>query len=147
MSKFQKDASWLDFHPNPSKPAFTPPPDAVDAHCHVFGPGDDFPYSPKRKYTPCDGPKERLFELRDHLGFERNIIVQASCHGTDNRALIDALIHSDGTARGVAVVSPDISDAELADMHSAGVRGVRFNFVKRLVNPVPPEVLLSLIHI
>ena len=143
MTKFQKDANWLDFHSNPSKPAFTPPPGAVDAHCHVFGPGDDFPYSPTRKYTPCDGPKERLFELRDHLGFERNVIVQASCHGTDNSALIDALIHSDGKARGVAVVSPDISDAELADMHSAGVRGVRFNFVKRLVNPVPPEELKS----
>jgi len=143
MSKFQKDTNWLDFHPNPSKPAFTPPAGAVDAHCHVFGPGDDFPYSPTRKYTPCDGPKERLFELRDHLGFERNVIVQASCHGTDNSALIDALIHSDGKARGVAVVSPDISDAELAEMHSAGVRGVRFNFVKRLVNPVPPEVLKS----
>ena len=69
--------------------------------------------------------------------------MQASCHGTDNSAMVDALIHSHGKARGVAVVSADISDAELLEMHAAGVRGVRFNFVKRLVNPVPPEVLQS----
>ena len=42
---FHPDADWLPFHPNPSKPAFTPPPGAVDAHCHVFGPGDVFPYA------------------------------------------------------------------------------------------------------
>lgn len=144
MSKFQKDSDWLDFHPNPSKPSFKLPPGAVDAHCHVFGPGDEFPYSPQRKYTPCDAAKDKLFQLRDYLGFERNVIVQASCHGTDNAALVDALINSDGKARGVAVVSPDISDAELQEMHEAGVRGVRFNFVKRLVNPIAPEKLKSI---
>ena len=143
MSKFQKDTDWLDFHPNPCKPSFTPPSGAVDAHCHVFGPGDRFPYSAARKYTPCDASKQQLFDLRDYLGFERNVIVQASCHGTDNSAMVDALIHSHGKARGVAVVSADISDAQLLEMHAAGVRGVRFNFVKRLVNPVPPEVLQS----
>ena len=86
------DPDYLPFHPNPSKPAFTPPPGAVDAHCHVFGPADNFPYAPERKYTPCDAPKEKLFELRDYLGFERNVIVQATCHGKDNRALVDALM-------------------------------------------------------
>ena len=143
MGIFQKDADWLDFHPSPRKPSFKPPSGAVDAHCHVFGPGHLFPYSPARKYTPCDASKDQLFQLRDYLGFDRNVIVQASCHGTDNSAMVDALIHSQGMARGVAVVSADITDAELLEMHKAGVRGVRFNFVKRLVNPVPPEVLKS----
>lgn len=85
------DVDWIPFDPNPSKPRFRPPPGAVDAHCHVFGPGDVFPYAPERKYTPCDAPKEKLFALRDFLGFERNVVVQATCHGNDNRALVDAL--------------------------------------------------------
>lgn len=141
---FQMDENWRVFDPSPSKPTFTPPPGAVDAHCHVFGPGDQFPYSKKRKYTPCDAPKEKLRALRDHLGFERNVIVQASCHGSDNRALIDALKDSQNLARGVAVVASDISDAELEEMHAAGVRAVRFNFVKRLVDALPRDALLEI---
>jgi len=141
--EFKMDEGWRVFHPNPSIPEFKVPPGAVDAHCHVFGPGEKFPYSKNRKYTPCDAPKEQLLALRDYLGFERNVIVQASCHGTDNRALIDALETSKGLARGVAVVSRDISDAELEHMHAAGVRGVRFNFVKRLVDTLPHEALIE----
>ena len=132
------------FHPNPSRPKFVPPPGAVDAHCHVFGPGDVFPYAPQRKYTPKDAPKEKLFALRDFLGFSRNVIVQATCHGQDNRAMVDALNASSGLARGVASVSADISAAELKDMDAAGVRGVRFNFVKRLVDFTPREVLMEI---
>jgi 2-pyrone-4,6-dicarboxylate lactonase len=144
MATFQMDRDWLVFHPAPSKPAFTPPPGAVDAHCHVFGPGDVFPYAPERKYTPCDAPKEKLWQLRDFLGFERNVIVQATCHGADNRALVDALKDSKGRARGVATVKQDVTDAELRDLDAAGVRGVRFNFVKRLVDTTPREVLLEI---
>ncbi|MGC2857443.1 amidohydrolase family protein [Novispirillum sp. DQ9] len=138
------DADYLPYHPAPSKPAFVPPPGAVDAHCHVFGPGAQFPYAPERKYTPCDASKDQLFALRDHLGFARNVIVQASCHGRDNRALVDALKTAGDLARGVAVVGPDVTDAELAEMDAAGVRAVRFNFVKRLVDATPREVFLGI---
>ncbi|UJF17848.1 amidohydrolase family protein [Vibrio sp. SS-MA-C1-2] len=138
------DADYLPFHPAPSKPNYTPPAGAVDAHCHVFGPASLFPYSPKRKYTPCDAPKEQLFELRDYLGFDRNVIVQASCHGTDNQALLDALETAGDLARGIAVVSPDITKEELEQMDRLGVRGVRFNFVKRLVDTTPKEVFKSI---
>ena len=138
------DPDYLPFNPNPSKPTFVPPPGAVDAHCHVFGPADRFPYSPQRKYTPCDAPKEKLFELRDFLGFDRNVIVQATCHGNDNTALVDALLAAQDRARGVASVSPDVSDEDLAAMNEAGVRGVRFNFVKRLVDATPKEVFLGI---
>ncbi|MFC0157318.1 amidohydrolase family protein [Mameliella alba] len=131
---------YLPFHPSPRKPEYHPPEGAVDAHCHVFGPGAVFPYGPERKYTPCDAPKEKLFELRDFLGFARNVIVQASCHGKDNAALVDALEASDGLARGIAIVGADVDDAELQALHAAGVRGVRFNFVKRLVDTTPHEV-------
>ncbi|MFC4299401.1 MAG: amidohydrolase family protein [Castellaniella sp.] len=138
---FTKTPGWLDFYDGPSRPRFRLPAGAVDAHCHVFGPGAVFPYAPERKYTPCDAPKEALFALRDHLGFDKNVIVQATCHGTDNRALVDALRASGGRARGVATVSRDVTDAELQAMHEAGVRGTRFNFVKRLADFTPREVL------
>lgn len=132
---------YIPFHPNPSKPKYKPPAGAVDAHCHVFGPGAEFPYAPGRKYTPCDASRRQLYALRDHLGFARNVVVQATCHGSDNRAMIDALIHSGGRARGVATVKRSVSDAELKAMHEAGVRGVRFNFVKRLVDFTPRDEL------
>ena len=135
------DANWLPFHPNPSRPRFRLPAGAVDAHCHVFGPGDQFPFAPERKYTPCDASAAQLFALRDHLGFERNVIVQATCHGTDNRAVVDAIARSGGRARGVASVRSDVSESELRDLDRAGIRGVRFNFVKRLVDTVDPATL------
>src|SRR3954454_9898548 len=131
---FEKTPNWLDWYANPSKPRFRVPPGSVDAHCHVFGPGNEFPFAPERKYTPCDASKAQLFALRDHLGFEKNVIVQATCHGADNSALIDALRHSGDRARGVATVRRNVTDAQLREMHEAGVRGVRFNFVKRLVD-------------
>lgn len=143
-NSFQMDDGWLVFHPDPAKPDFPVPAGAVDAHCHVFGPGEIFPYAPTRKYTPCDASKEKLWALRDHLGFERNVIVQATCHGADNRALVDALEDSQGRARGVATVTRDICDDEIQKLHTAGVRGVRFNFVKRLVDVLPRDTLVEM---
>ncbi len=132
--------SW---HSNPSKPAYTPPAGAVDAHCHVFGPMDPFGFSPKAKYLPEDAGPDMLFGLRDHLGFSKNVIVQASCHGTDNAATLDAIAKSGGKARGVAVVDPDISEDGLADLHAGGMRGIRFNFLKRLVDNAPKDKFLE----
>ena len=141
--KFEVTPGWLPFYPEPSKPKFVMPAGAVDAHCHVFGPGEQFPYAPERKYTPCDAGKDKLFALRDHLGFSRNVIVQATCHGKDNRALVDALLSAGDKARGVVTLSSEVSDEELQQLHAAGVRGVRFNFVKRLVDFTPKEELLK----
>src|SRR5580700_677612 len=120
-TQFEKTPGWLDWYAGPSKPRFKVPAGSVDAHCHVFGPGAEFPYVPERKYTPCDASKAQLFALRDHLGFARNVVVQATCHGADNRALVDALVHSSGK-----------------------VRGVRFNFVKRLVDFTPRDELTEI---
>jgi 2-pyrone-4,6-dicarboxylate lactonase len=138
-----KTPGWLDWYAGPSKPSFRAPPGAVDAHCHVFGPGAVFPYAPERKYTPCDASKAQLFALRDHLGFSRNVIVQATCHGADNSAMVDALKASNGRARGVATVRRDVTDTELRALHEAGVRGVRFNFIRRLVDFTPKDELLE----
>ena len=134
------DPDWLPFHPNPSKPNFMVPRGSVDAHCHVFGPAAHFPFSSQRKYTPCDASKEQLFELRDFLGFERSVIVQATCHGNNNDALEDALLNSNDSARGIASVGVDIDHATLRRLDQAGVRGVRFNFVKRLVDNTPKDI-------
>jgi 2-pyrone-4,6-dicarboxylate lactonase len=131
------DDNWLVFDPDPTKPTFVLPSGTVDAHCHVFGPGSIFPYVPERKYTPCDASKDQLFDLRDFLGVERNVIVQATCHGSDNSAMLDAVASSQGRARGVATVRPDVGENDLAEMHEIGVRGVRFNYVRRLVDPEP----------
>jgi 2-pyrone-4,6-dicarboxylate lactonase len=132
--------SW---HASPSKPRYVPPPGAVDAHCHVFGPMARFPFSPRAKYLPEDAGPDMLFALRDRLGFSRNVIVQASCHGTDNAATLDAIARSGGKARGVAVVDPAIAEDELAALHAGGIRGVRFNFLKRLVDDAPKDKFLE----
>ena len=143
-AEFIKTAGWLDWYSGPVKPQFKPPAGAVDAHCHVFGPGNEFPYAPERKYTPCDASKQQLYALRNHLGFDKNVIVQATCHGDDNRAMVDALVHSGGKARGVATVKRSVADTEIQSMHDAGVRGVRFNFVKRLVDFTPKDELMEI---
>ncbi len=142
---FTKSEGWLDWYDGPTKPTFLLPRGAVDAHCHVFGPGAEFPYAPERKYTPCDASAEQLFALRDHLGFDRNVIVQSTCHGADNSALVDALDRSEGRARGVATVRRDVTDEQLAERHAAGVRGVRCNCGKRLVDRVPTDSLEEIV--
>jgi 2-pyrone-4,6-dicarboxylate lactonase len=143
-STFTKSPGWLDWDPEPSAPTFVLPPGVVDAHCHVFGPGEAFPFAADRKYTPCDASKEQLVALRDHLGVSRNVIVQATCHGADNRAMLDAVRAAGNRARGIATVRPDVSDAELRELDEAGVRGVRFNFVRRLVDAAPTDELATI---
>jgi len=128
---------------DPSTPVYAPPPGAVDAHCHVFGPMAEFPFSAKAKYLPQDAGPEMLFGLRDKLGFSRNIIVQASCHGTDNSATLDAIAKADGKARGVAVVDPAIAESELERLHEGGIRAIRFNFLRRLVDDAPKDKFLE----
>jgi len=133
----ERIVSW---NQNPSRPTFVPPPGAVDAHCHVFGPEEQFPFSARAKYLPADAGPEQLFALRDFLGFSRNVIVQASCHGVDNRATLNAIGQSNGRARGVAVVDPTaITDEGLHTLHQGGMRGIRFNFLKRLVDDAPRD--------
>lgn len=138
---FVKTEGWLDWCAAPSVPAYRPPEGAVDAHCHVFGPGDRYPFADERKYTPCNASAAELFALRDQLGFTRNVIVQATCHGADNSAMMDACRSSKGMARGVATVRRDVTDDQLQELHEAGVRAVRFNFVKRLVDVTPADEL------
>jgi predicted TIM-barrel fold metal-dependent hydrolase len=132
--------------PDTRTPDYVAPAGACDAHCHVFGPGDVFPYAPTRKYTPPDAPKENLMALHDKLGIERAVIVQASCHGTDNNAMLDAIASSSGRYLGICNAAADFSDEEFARLHEGGIRGVRFNFVKHLGGAPDLEKMWNIIR-
>jgi 2-pyrone-4,6-dicarboxylate lactonase len=133
-------------NPNPKKPGITLPPLACDSHFHVFGPHSKFPYAPNRPFTPADAPKEDLFRLHKFLGFERGVFVQSTCHGTDNRVLVDLLAAGEGRYRGVALLDPSTPDAEVERLDDAGVRGVRLNFYfPRGGQPRPREEMLRVI--
>jgi len=114
------------------KPRFKLPPGACDAHNHVFGPAAKFPYAPERRYTPEDAPKEALSALHALLGIERAVLVQASCHGKDNRAMLDAIADAPDKRRGVAMVDDSFTEKDYAALDRGGVRAVRFNFVRHL---------------
>jgi len=118
--------------PDTKTPKFQAPKNACDAHCHIFGPGDKYPYSPIRTYTPPDAPLERFKELQKTLGLERAVLVNASCHGTDNTVILDAIAQSNGQYRGVANVDDSFSDKDFEKLHEGGIRGIRFNFVRHL---------------
>ena len=120
-------------HPNPHHPtSFTPPPGATDAHCHIFGPRRRFPYSDDRTYTPPDSGIEDFEVLQARIGLSNAVFVQASCHGVDNAAMLDALRRGGGRYAGVAMIDESFTDAQIQELHDAGVRGTRFNFVAHL---------------
>jgi len=118
--------------PNTRKPKFRPPPNACDAHCHIFGPAARFPYAPDAAYWPPDSPFEGLQKLHSILGIERAVIVHASCHGADMRVTLDAIARSGGKYRGTAIIDETYGDRQFREMHDGGIRAVRFNFVKHL---------------
>ncbi len=111
-----------------------------------FGPGDVFPYAPNRRYTPEDAPKEMLKALHDFLGIDRAVIVQASCHGNDNSAMLDALAWRPDHYRGVAILDENTPGNDIAQMARAGVRGARFNFVKHLGGSPNMDVFYNLVR-
>lgn len=132
--------------PDTKTPKFQPPPGACDAHCHIFGPGAAYPYAPDRSYTPPDAPLARFKELQTTLGLSRAVLVNASCHGTDNTVILDAIAQSGGSYRGVANVGGSISDAELAQLNDGGIRGIRFNFVQHLGGTPDMDVFHDLVE-
>ncbi len=133
--------------PEASRPtALVPPPLACDAHCHVFGPAARYPFSPTRTYTPPDSGIDDFERLQERLGLTRAVFVQASCHGTDNRAMVDAIRRGDGRYAGVAMVDPTFTAAELEALHADRVRGIRFNFVAHLGGAPDLDGFWELVH-
>jgi predicted TIM-barrel fold metal-dependent hydrolase len=103
------------------------PAHAADCHMHVFGPFDRFPLAAERAYNVAEAPLAAHERMKAQVGLERTVFVQASGHGTDNRAMLAALAEIGARGRGVAVVAPPTPLADLQRMHKAGVRGVRLN--------------------
>ena len=114
---------------NPHKPKITLPKLACDTHAHILGPIAKFAYSPARVYTPPDCLLSDYQKMLATMGVERAVLVQPSVYGSDNTVMLNALQATGGAFRGVAVVDDTISDAELATLNAAGVRGVRVNIV------------------
>jgi 2-pyrone-4,6-dicarboxylate lactonase len=138
-------AKNLEPDPDPDKPAFDLPPGAINTHCHVNSNGmTPFPWSEDRKYDPAFAPWRKLEELDTFLGFSGEVIVAATCHGTDNSYMLNALKKSKGRALGVAFLDRNISDQDLTNLDTAGVRGARYSYVKRLTNPPPPEEMIAM---
>jgi len=114
---------------NPRAPKRGLPRRSCDSHAHIMGPKARYEYSPARIYTPPDCLLADYLHMLDTLGVERAVLVQPSVYGTDNTVMLEAIKTADGRLRGVAVVADDISDAELKELDTAGVRGVRVNIV------------------
>jgi predicted TIM-barrel fold metal-dependent hydrolase len=134
-------------HPDPHPPrAFVPPPNACDAHCHIFGPVDRFPYAADRTYTPPDAGVDRFEALQERLALTRAVFVQASCHGTDNAAMVDAIVGGKGRYAGVAMIDDSFTDAQIGALHDVGVRGTRFNFVAHLGGAPAMDEFWRIVH-
>lgn len=124
--------SFQTYLDSPTQPTLSLPAKSCDAHVHVFGPRAQFPFSPARKITPADAPKEKLFALHKRMGIERCIIVQSVVHGNDNTVVEDAIDAGGGHYLGVALVDINVSNEELKRLAACGFRALRFNFMKHL---------------
>ncbi len=129
--------------PSPSKSKLKLPPGACDAHVHVFGPRQRFPFADGRSYTPSDAPKEMLFKLHEFLGIEHCVIVQPNCHGKDNAVTADAVAATGGAYRGVAMVPTTVGNDELKRLDAAGLRGARFHYMKHLAKATAIDEVIA----
>jgi 2-pyrone-4,6-dicarboxylate lactonase len=110
---------------DPRPPRIRFPAGATDCHAHIFGPSTRL--LPKTHFVPPDCPLADYVKTLRVIGCERAVLVQPSVYGTDNHMIAEALRANEFDLRGVAVVSPAVTDRELADLHDAGFRGIRFN--------------------
>ncbi|MCG7206735.1 amidohydrolase family protein [Streptomyces arenae] len=133
-------------HPAPRSPSLVLPPDSCDAHCHILGPATVFPYAPERTFTPVDAPKEQVAALHAHLGLSRAVVVQSSCNGHDHRVLLDALAAGGGRLRGVALIGETTTREQIEELHRAGVRGFRLNFLPHLRSAPTREEIDSVLE-
>lgn len=130
--------------PNPTRLIFKLPEGSIDSHMHVIGPFDRFPLSASSKYQPFEATwQEQKEVLIEKMGFWGFVVVQATCHGTDNSVVVDALDHLEGRAAGVASVTEDVPMDSLRRMHQAGVRGVRFAFLPHIASETTPAEVIQ----
>ena len=117
-----------------------------DCHSHAYGPYDRFPLAESRTFVPPESPIETLEEVWRQNGVESAVLIQGSAYGTDHAALLHAIARDPERRRGIAILPPDVAEAELARLHQCGVRGVRFNWVKHLRPTATLDGAATLLH-
>jgi predicted TIM-barrel fold metal-dependent hydrolase len=110
------------------------PPGSVDCHTHLFE--SKYPLSPDRGYTPPDSTLDDMLFMHGQIGIERVVFTQPSVYGTDNSAILDGMAALGDKARAIIAVDSTVTDDELADFDSKGVRGIRLNLDNKGGMPV-----------
>ena len=105
----------------------------MDAHFHVFGPPDLFPFWPERAYTPATAPLEHYLNLAEILGIDRGVVTQPMGHGFDNAVSLDAVARSEGRFRAVLKADARFDAADYRAFHGLGARGVRLTLIESRV--------------
>ncbi len=118
-------------------PKLKAPANATDCHQHIYD--ARYPVDPKATLRPADALVDDYRAFQKRIGTSRNVIVQPSTYGVDNRCTLDALVAFGPTARAVVVVNDTVSEAELKRMHGLGARGIRFNLAQ--AGATTPEML------
>lgn len=136
----QPAAASVPWSSGTERPKLVVPPGAADCHHHIYD--GRFPVAGGAK--PADATAADYLKLQHRLGVSRHVAVQPSAYGVDNSCLVDALKTFGKSARGVAVVNTEVTDAELKHLHAAGVRGIRFNFAP--AGATTPEMMVPLSH-
>ncbi len=110
-----------------STPRLKAPPGACDTHMHFYD--ARYPTAKTALITPPDASVADYRKLQARLGLTRNVVVQPTTYGTDNRCTLEAMAALGPSARGVAAVDTSVTDAELERLTKAGIRGVRFHML------------------
>ena len=123
-------------------PKLKAPANTCDCHHHIYDPAR-FPMVPTPgRPAPSNGSMAEFRMLQKRIGTARHVVVQPRNYGIENEVTLDALAQAGGNARGVAVVRPTITDAELKRFDAAGVRGIRFS----LGDPASAVVKMDMIE-
>jgi len=130
-------AGPVKFSAGTATPKTPAPANATDCHHHIYN--AKFPVDPTATLRPPDALVPDYRALQRRIGTTRNVLVQPSTYGIDNRAHLEALAAFGPTARMVAVVNDKVSDDELKRLHAAGVRGIRFNLAQ--AGATTPEMM------
>jgi D-galactarolactone isomerase len=120
-------------------PKLKAPLGAADCHMHIYDPAR-FALAPSPRVAPTNAAVDQYRLLQKRIGTTRVVIVTPRNYATDNRATVDAIARL-RNARGVAVLHPDVSDAELKRLNAAGIRGTRFSLGDPATAVVTPEMV------
>lgn len=123
-----------------NRPKLKAPAHAADCHMHIYNPAQ-FPFAPTARPAPAHAAVPQYRMLQNRIGTSRVVIVTPRNYVVDNRATVDAIAQLGADARGVAVLHPTVTDAELKKLHDGGIRGIRFSIADPKVSVVTPAMI------